>query len=242
MVAAYWAGGVMEKLKKTVALLQQLQAEYAPNAVFACSFGAEDVVLLDLIVKHNISVRVVTLDTGRLPEETYAVIDACSKKYDVLINVYFPRPSDVESMVKKDGVNLFYDSVEKRKLCCHVRKIIPLNRALKGAKAWVTGLRRDQNVSRNEMKFIEDDASFGIVKFNPLLEWSEKEIWDYIRANDIPYNKLHDQFYPSIGCAPCTRAISVGEDPRAGRWWWEQEDAVAECGLHASPIAKRGDK
>ncbi|MDX8388271.1 MAG: phosphoadenylyl-sulfate reductase [Ghiorsea sp.] len=227
----------MKKLEQTVALLKQAASEYAPNLVIACSFGAEDVLLLDLIAKHKIDIRIVTLDTGRLPQETYNLMDACRKKYNLNTNTYFPNAADVEKMVKQDGVNLFYDSIEKRKSCCFVRKIVPLKRALEGAQAWVTGLRREQADSRAEMSFIEDDKAFGIKKFNPLLEWSEKDVWEYIKANDVPYNALHDQFYPSIGCAPCTRAISVGEDPRAGRWWWEQEDAVSECGLHANPVS-----
>lgn len=227
----------MDKLEQTIELLKQAAAEYAPHLVFACSFGAEDVLMLDLIIKHKLDIRVVTLDTGRLPQATYDVMDDFRTKYGVALEVYFPHADDVETMVRKDGVNLFYDSIEKRKQCCFVRKILPLKRALVGAKAWVTGVRREQADSRAEMQFVEDDKGFGIKKFNPILEWSEKDVWDYIKANDVPYNQLHDQFYPSIGCAPCTRAISVGEDPRAGRWWWEQEDAVAECGLHASPIS-----
>jgi len=231
----------MDKLEQTITLLKEATAEYSENLVFACSFGAEDVLLLALIAAHTRDIRVVTLDTGRLPQETYDVMDACRKKYGLDIDIYLPEATAVEDMVRQDGQNLFYDSVEKRKQCCHVRKILPLKRALKGAKAWVTGVRRAQTDSRAEMQFVEDDKGFGIKKFNPLLEWTEKEVWDYIKANDVPYNALHDQFYPSIGCAPCSRAVSIGEDPRAGRWWWEREDAVAECGLHASPIAKRGE-
>lgn len=230
----------MDKVSESVSLLQQATSEFSESVVFACSFGAEDVVLLDLIAKHHLQIRIITLDTGRLPQETYDVMDACRAQFGLDIQVYFPQADDIEVMVRKDGVNLFYDSIEKRKACCHVRKILPLKRALVGAKAWVTGLRKEQADSRADMKAIEDDKAFGIKKFNPLLAWTEKNIWAYIKENDVPYNKLHDQFYPSIGCAPCTRAISVGEDPRAGRWWWEQqEDAVAECGLHASPIAKK---
>lgn len=234
----------MEKVEQSVAWLKKAEQEYALNLMFACSFGAEDVVLLDLIAKYDVAIRVVTLDTGRLPQETYDVMAACCKKYDLMLETYFPNADDVEAMVRKDCINLFFDSVEKRKKCCHVRKVLPLKRALEGAQAWVTGVRRAQADSRADMQFVEDDKAFGIKKFNPLLEWSEKDVWDYIKGNDVPYNKLHDQFYPSIGCAPCTRAISVGEDPRAGRWWWEQEGAVAECGLHVSPISSiaKGEK
>ncbi len=227
----------IDQLNQTVELIKQAEREFAPDLVFACSFGAEDVVLFELIAKHAPSIRIVTLDTGRLPQETYDVMDACRDKYGLNIEVHFPAAADVEQMVREKGVNLFYQSIENRKLCCEIRKVRPLKRALKGARAWVTGLRREQASSRSDMQPIEDDTTFGIRKFNPLIEWSEKDIWDYIHTNDVPYNSLHDQFYPSIGCAPCTRAVSVGEDPRSGRWWWENEDTVAECGLHADPTS-----
>jgi len=226
----------MDKLNQTIEWLKQAEREFAPDMVFACSFGAEDVVLVDLIAKQAPSIRIVTLDTGRLPEPTYEVMDACREKYGVDIAVFFPDASDVEEMVREMGLNLFYGSIESRKLCCDIRKIRPLKRALSGARGWVTGLRREQAASRTEMQPIEDDMAFGIKKFNPLIEWSEKDVWNYIRSNDVPYNKLHDQFYPSIGCAPCTRSVTMGEDPRSGRWWWENDDAVAECGLHVNPI------
>ncbi|MDQ7003385.1 MAG: phosphoadenylyl-sulfate reductase [Ghiorsea sp.] len=226
------------KIEYTINLLKQAVADYGHDVVLASSFGAEDVVLLDILHKHNIGIHVISLDTGRLPQETYDVMQIWRKKSSLNIDIYFPDASEVEAMVKQDGVNLFYDAVEKRKLCCQVRKILPLKRALSGAKAWVTGLRQEQADSRSNMQAVEDDQAFGIKKFNPLIMWTAQDVWDYIKSNDVPYNALHDKFYPSIGCAPCTRAISVGEDPRAGRWWWEQEDAVAECGLHASPIKK----
>ena len=229
---------LMKKVDDTIILLQQAASEYQGEVVFASSFGAEDVVILDLLVKHNIEIRVISLDTGRLPQETYDVMDKWRKKPRLNIDIYLPDANDVEAMIKQDGVNLFYDSIGKRKKCCEIRKILPLKRALSGAKAWVTGLRGEQAGSRADMQAIEDDKAFGIKKFNPLIMWKEQDVWDYIKKYDVPYNALHDKFYPSIGCAPCTRAISVGEDPRAGRWWWEQEDAVAECGLHASPIKK----
>lgn len=226
------------KIEYTINLLKQAVADYGHDVVLASSFGAEDVVLLDMLHKHNIGIRVISLDTGRLPQETYDVMQIWRKKSSLNIDIYFPDASEVEAMVKQDGVNLFYDAVEKRKLCCHVRKILPLKRALSGAKAWVTGLRQEQADSRTNMQAVEDDQAFGIKKFNPLIMWTAQDVWDYIKSNDVPYNALHDKFYPSIGCAPCTRAISAGEDPRAGRWWWEQEDAVAECGLHVSPMKK----
>jgi len=229
-----------EKVNQSIGILRQAEEAFAPDIVFACSFGAEDVVLVDLMSRYAPSIRIITLDTGRLPQATYDVMDACREKYGIEIELYFPDAGEVEAMVREHGVNLFYQSVENRKRCCEVRKIHPLRRALSGSKAWVTGVRRQQAGSRQAMAAIEDDQTFGIKKFNPLIEWSEQEVWEYIRANDVPYNALHDQFYPSIGCEPCTRAIAMGEDPRAGRWWWEQEEAVAECGLHASPIKKKG--
>ncbi|MCF6208061.1 MAG: phosphoadenylyl-sulfate reductase [Ghiorsea sp.] len=228
----------MDKLEQTVVWLKQAVHEYGNEVVFASSFGAEDVVLLDILERNNIDIRVISLDTGRLPQETYDVMQIWCKQSSLNIDIYLPDANDVEAMVKQDGVNLFYDSIEKRKQCCHVRKILPLKRALDGAKAWVTGLRGEQADSRTDMQAVEDDKAFGIKKFNPLIMWTAQDVWDYIKSHDVPYNALHDKFYPSIGCAPCTRAISVGEDPRAGRWWWEQEDAVAECGLHASPLKK----
>ncbi|MDX8380493.1 MAG: phosphoadenylyl-sulfate reductase [Ghiorsea sp.] len=232
----------MNKVEQTVSVLKQAAIDYKDKVVFACSFGAEDVVLVDLIAQHNINIRVLSLDTGRLPQQTYDVMDECRKKYGVSIDIYFPAAKDVEQMIQKDGVNLFYDSIEKRKSCCQVRKILPLKRALAGEEAWVTGVRKDQADSRADMQAIEDDHAFGLKKFNPLLDWTEKDVWDYIKAQEVPYNALHDQFYPSIGCLPCTRAISVGEDPRSGRWWWENEDTLAECGLHVTSLDRPSKK
>jgi len=224
------------KIDASAALLQQAVDIYGSELVFACSFGAEDVAMIDLISKYAPSIQIVTLDTGRLPQATYDVMDACREKYALDIKVYFPDASEVEEMVRESGLNLFHKSVEDRKKCCAVRKITPLKRALAGQKAWITGVRREQADSRQDMAAIEDDAHFGMKKFNPMIEWTETDVWDYIRANDVPYNALHDQHYPSIGCEPCSRSITVGEDPRSGRWWWEREDGVAECGLHASPL------
>jgi len=230
---------VQTKIDESIALLQQAENEYGPSLVFACSFGAEDVVLIDLIANHAPSIAIVTLDTGRLPQATYDVMDACRDRYNINLKVYCPDASEVESMVAEAGLNLFYKSVENRKRCCAVRKIQPLKRALAGQQAWITGVRREQADSRQDMAAIEDDAFFGLKKFNPLIEWTETDVWDYIRANDVPYNALHDQHYPSIGCEPCSRSITVGEDPRSGRWWWEREDGIAECGLHASPMKQK---
>jgi phosphoadenosine phosphosulfate reductase len=229
------------RVDESIALLKQAEDQFAPDLVFACSFGAEDVVLIDLISKHAQSIQIITLDTGRLPQPTYDVMDACREKYGINIQVCFPDADEVEQMVNEDGLNLFYHSVKNRKRCCGIRKIHPLRRALQGKKAWLTGVRREQADSRQDMAAVEDDGFFGLKKFNPLIEWSEDEIWAYIREFDVPYNALHDQHYPSIGCLPCTRSVTVGEDPRSGRWWWEHEDGVAECGLHASPISKATD-
>jgi len=227
------------KTDASIALLQQAVDSYAEKLVFACSFGAEDVAMIDLISKHAPSIQVVTLDTGRLPQATHNVMDACREKYALELKVYCPDAAEVEAMVCESGLNLFYQSVEKRKQCCAIRKIHPLKRALSGKEAWITGLRREQADSRQDMAAVEDDAHFGMKKFNPLIEWTEADVWDYIRSNDVPYNALHDQHYPSIGCEPCSRSITVGEDPRSGRWWWEREDGVAECGLHASPLKNK---
>ncbi|MBF0280974.1 MAG: phosphoadenylyl-sulfate reductase [Zetaproteobacteria bacterium] len=225
----------LTKEQQAISLLQAAVA-FDAGVAFACSFGAEDVVLIDLIAKHASEVRIITLDTGRLPQQSYDVMDACRKKYDLTIHLYFPQAQAVEAMVREQGVNLFYHDIASRKACCAVRKIEPLKRALAGSTAWITGVRREQAESRSKMEAVEDDAAFQMKKFNPLIEWSDADVWNYIRQHHVPYNALHDQFYPSIGCAPCTRAVSVGEDPRSGRWWWEQEDAVAECGLHMNPI------
>lgn len=217
--------------------------KYKDKVALASSFGAEDVVLIDMLMKVaqgsmlNIQPRIFTIDTGRLPQETYDVMDRIKEKYKINIEVYFPDNKSVEEMVSKYGFNLFYKSVELRQLCCKVRKVYPLNRALKNLDAWICGLRREQSVTRVNIKKIEyeqriiDNQQRTIVKFNPLADWTEKQVWDYIKENDVPYNALHDKGYPSIGCAPCTRAIKPGEDIRSGRWWWESPEKK-ECGLH----------
>jgi phosphoadenosine phosphosulfate reductase len=181
--------------------------------------------------------RVFTLDTGRLNQETYDCMAAVRERYGVQIEVFFPEAGAVQKLVRENGVNLFYDSVEQRKSCCLVRKVEPLNRALKNLDAWMTGLRREQAISRADVRKIELDRDHGdIVKINPLADWSHDEVWGYIRKHDVPYNRLHKQGFPSIGCAPCTRAVKPGEDLRAGRWWWENSNSK-ECGLHASAEA-----
>jgi phosphoadenosine phosphosulfate reductase len=172
------------------------------------------------------------LDTGRLNQETYDCMDAIRQRYGVAVEVYFPDALKVQEMVRAHGLNLFYNSVELRKLCCATRKVEPLNRALKDLKAWITGLRREQAVTRAAARKVELDRDHGgILKINPLIDWSYDQVWDYIRKRNLPYNRLHDQSYPSIGCAPCTRAVKPGENLRAGRWWWEQPE-TKECGLH----------
>lgn len=203
-----------------------------PNVVFANSLGAEDMVLVDMICKDNLPIGIFTLDTGRLNEETYALLAQVQKHYtNCSFQIMSPDYQLLEAWVREHGINGFYDSVENRKACCQIRKLEPLARALKGKDAWITGLRAAQSVTRQDMNWEEFDSLNNLPKFNPLIEWSEKEIWAYIDLNKVPYNTLHDRFYPSIGCAPCTRAITPGEDVRAGRWWWENPE-TKECGLH----------
>ncbi|OGS87286.1 MAG: phosphoadenosine phosphosulfate reductase [Gallionellales bacterium GWA2_59_43] len=225
-----------QKIEQTLAVLQQAAREFK-QVVFANSLGAEDMVLTDLIAKHQPTIRMFSLDTGRLPKETYDLIQDVGQRYAIPLQVYFPNNALVEEYVTQHGINGFYDSVENRKGCCYVRKVEPLRRALKGADAWITGMRRDQAVTRGTLEVSSFDADNGLQKFNPLLDWSNKDVWAYIRQYDVPYNKLHDQFYPSLGCAPCTRSVTPGEDIRAGRWWWE-DPANKECGLHVSQRGK----
>jgi phosphoadenosine phosphosulfate reductase len=205
---------------------------FGDGLALACSFSAEDVVLVDLLVKRSPRPRVFCLDTGRLHQATYDTMDAVRLKYGIAIESYFPRTEAVEAMVRAKGPNLFYDSVENRKECCRVRKVEPLGRALAGLSAWMTGLRREQGTTRTDVPVVErDEVHGGIVKVNPLAAWTWDEVWAYVRANRLPYNRLHDAGFPSIGCEPCTRAVNPGEDPRAGRWWWELPESK-ECGLH----------
>ncbi len=207
--------------------------KFSPKIAFASSFGAEDVVVIDLMVKiDKNNTRIFTLDTGRLNPETYEVMDIIQKKYQIPIETLFPDHLEVEKMVYENGINLMYQSVSNRKLCCEIRKVHPLKRILGTLDAWVTGLRRDQTFTRANTKKIEIDSSNNdIVKINPLADWTNDMVWDYIKQNGLTYNKLHDAGYPSIGCAPCTRAILPGDDLRSGRWWWEN-DLHKECGLH----------
>jgi phosphoadenosine phosphosulfate reductase len=215
-----------------------------PNIALASSFGAEDVVIIDMMMKINPEARVFTLDTGRLNQETYDVMDQIKEKYGINIEIMFPDRNEVEQMVRTHGMNLFYKSMDNRKLCCGLRKVSPLNRALATLQGWITGLRSDQTQNRADSNKIEIDAQHGgIVKVNPIIDWTWEQVLNHIKVNDVPYNKLHDQGYPSIGCEPCTRAIKPGEDLRAGRWWWET-DPQKECGLHAdhgsNEVSKQG--
>jgi len=219
-----------DKIAATVAVLREASEQYQ-NVCFANSLGAEDMVLTDLIAQHGLNIQAFSLDTGRLPAETYDLIAELGNRYALKLKLYFPDHTLVEEYVTRHGINGFYHSVEERKGCCFVRKVEPLRRALAGKDAWITGMRRDQAVTRGSLAVSAFDHSMGLQKFNPLIEWTNAEVWQYIRAHDVPYNQLHDQFYPSIGCAPCTRAISAGEDIRAGRWWWESAE-LKECGLH----------
>lgn len=204
-----------------------------PRLVLACSFQAEACVLIDLIYRlRGAEFRVFTLDTGRLHQETYDCMDAMRERYGIQVEVFFPEAARVEQMVRGHGLNLFYQSVALRQMCCDVRKVEPLHRALQEVDAWITGLRREQAVTRTMVRKVEIDHDHGgILKINPLADWSTTQVWEYVRAHHVPYNRLHDQGYPSIGCAPCTRAVEPGEDRRAGRWWWEQPE-TRECGLH----------
>jgi len=225
-----------QKIEAAQALLLDLGRHYSPVA-FANSFGAEDMVLTDLICKHAPDIGIFTLDTGRLPAETYTLMQETLQRYGQRIVPYFPEHQPVEQYLREHGPNGFYESVELRKRCCYIRKVEPLKRALQGKKAWITGLRREQAPTRTDLGVKEWDEGNGLQKFNPLIDWTHQDIWDYIHHFAVPYNALHDQHYPSIGCAPCTRAISVGEDIRAGRWWWETPESK-ECGLHVKKIAE----
>ena len=206
---------------------------FAPSIALSCSFGApEGLVLLDMMHRIDPRSRVFVLDTGRLPQATYDLIDRVRERYDKPVEIVFPRAEDVEAMVRSKGVNLFYESVENRQLCCRIRKVEPLRRTLSDLDAWVAGLRRDQNVTRTQTPKLEIDAVHGgIVKLNPIADWTHDDVMGYVRAHEIPTNRLNAQGYPSVGCDPCSRAIAPGEDLRAGRWWWEDPE-TRECGIH----------
>ncbi len=229
----YWNDVYAKKgLDKTLA---EILEKYNTEVYFSTSLGLEDQVLLDKLVKLAQPFKVFTLDTGRLFGETYELWEKTERHYQIKIEPFFPNFQEVEKMVKEKGINLFYKSIENRKLCCAVRKLEPLSRALKNAKVWLTGLRREQSLTRTEMKFAEWEDKYNLLKVNPLIDWSLEQIWEYIKEEKVPYNPLHDENFPSIGCAPCTRAILPGEDIRAGRWWWENP-TTKECGLHISKM------
>jgi len=211
--------------------LRVVTRELSGTVVFSSSFGAEDQVLTHLLLEQDRTVPIVTLDTGRLPQETYDLMEESRRFFGVEIHVFFPDAAEVEELVRAGGPNLFYNSIADRKSCCNVRKVKPLKRALAGHRAWITGMRRSQSVTRTDLSRIEVDEGNRMIKINPLIEWSRDEIWDYIRTRGLPYNKLHDKGFPSIGCLPCTRAVLPGEDERAGRWWWELPEQ-RECGIH----------
>jgi phosphoadenosine phosphosulfate reductase len=213
--------------------------KFHPRLALSCSFGnPEGLVLLDMMHRIEPSSRVYVLDTGRLYQETYDLIDRVRDRYDVAVEVVLPEAEPIQKMVREHGMNLFYESLEKRRLCCALRKVEPNRRYLAELDAYVTGLRRSQNVTREDAAKVQaDEANGGILKLNPLADWSDDDVWSYVRAHGVPTHRLHREGFPSVGCAPCTRAIKAGEDPRAGRWWWEQAD-TKECGLHVGEEAE----
>lgn len=211
--------------------LAQIARLYPDGVSFSTSLGWEDQVITDMICRNALPIRLFTLDTGRLFEETYDLYDRTIRKYGVPIQVYYPDAEEVSDFVTQKGMNSFYDSVENRKACCHIRKVRPLQSALRGVKVWVTGLRAGQSDARKALPKLEWDPANQVIKYHPLLDWEQKDLALYVKDHQVPYNPLHDKGYISIGCAPCTRAVLPGEDPRAGRWWWESSHK--ECGLHA---------
>ena len=219
------------KEKSAMVVIDFFLQHFGEKIVLSTSLGLEDQVLTEMVLRQNRDVNVFTLDTGRLFPETYDLIARTNKHFGIRMKTYFPKPAEVEKMVANHGINLFYDSVENRKMCCGIRKVAQLPRAFEGVDAWICGLRKDQSVSRFFNSRVEWDANNGLVKINPLISWTEKDVWAYIKDHNIPYNLLHDSGFPSIGCEPCTRAIEPGEDIRSGRWWWENE-LHKECGLH----------
>lgn len=220
------------KINTAEEALQWVSDNLHPKVAKASSFGAEDTVVMDIMLKINPEFRFFTLDTGRLPQETYDIMDVLRKRYNITIEVLFPDTKEVEDMVKEKGLNLFYESVENRKLCCEIRKVHPMNKMLSTLDGWITGLRREQTKIREDVTMFQIDHVHGdILKINPIIDWTWDQIQEHIKKYDLPYNSLLDKGYPSIGCEPCTRPIKPGEDIRAGRWWWEQGEHK-ECGLH----------
>lgn len=204
---------------------------YQGRIALSSSLSIEDQTLTDFIVAQDKHTRIFTLDTGRLFPETYQLIEKTNMTYGIKIEVFFPDYHEVQRMVREEGINLFYNSVKSRHRCCQIRKLEPLKRAFQGLDVWICGLRREQSITRQDMQVVEWDEMHQLIKVNPLISWTEQQVWDYIKKHSVPYNKLHDRGYPSIGCEPCTRAVQPGEDVRSGRWWWESPDH-RECGLH----------
>ncbi|MFN0315788.1 MAG: phosphoadenylyl-sulfate reductase [Burkholderiales bacterium] len=225
-----------KKIADTLDLIQSAIRTHSP-ATMATAFGLEGMVILDMIDRAGLEIEIFTLDTGRLPEETYSFMDVVRARYKRPVRVLFPQPAQVEEFVEAHGINGFYRSVDLRKRCCEVRKIEPLRRALAGKKLWITGLRKEQSVTRTDIEALAYDEMNGLMKLNPVADWAEADLWAYAKQFDVPTHPLHKQGYPSIGCAPCTRAIQPGEDARAGRWWWEEPESK-ECGLHFDPTGK----
>lgn len=221
----------MFETKSAQEVLAFMFHEFNGKVGFSTSLGLEDQVITHMLFTIAPSAYMFTLDTGRLFPETYDLLDITQKKYNITIEVFVPQAEKVQEMVNSKGINLFYDSVENRQLCCSIRKLEPLSRAFAGLDAWVCGLRKGQSPTRKDMKVFEWDTKNEILKVNPLIDWSEQDVWNYIKENNVPYNRLHDKGFPSIGCQPCTRAIMPGEDIRSGRWWWENPE-TKECGLH----------
>ena len=229
------SAGFDAKLQRTLQVLRAAAQAHAGRIVQATSLGAEDMVITDLIARHRLPIPLATLDTRELHAQTLALIGRIEQRYGLAVDVYSPPDEAVLQFVERHGARAMYRSIELRKACCALRKLEPLGRMMAGRDAWVTGLRREQSGHRAEVEYTEREAN-GRIKVSPLADWSWGDVWHYIARHEVPYNRLHDAFYPSIGCAPCTRAIALGEDFRAGRWWWESEDAK-ECGLHAKPHA-----
>ncbi len=229
--------GFEARVAHAVALLREAAEDHAGSIVQSSSLGVEGMVLTDMIARHQLPITVATLDTGKLHAETLALIPRIEQRYGLQVQVYKPQAEAVVHFVRRHGDLAMRQSVELRKGCCEVRKVEPMQRLLAGRTAWVTGLRREQSETRAHVPFFEIDAE-GREKFYPLADWSEADVWQYVKQFNVPYNELHDQFFPSVGCEPCTRAIATGEDHRAGRWWWEQEGAAKECGLHMSSLLR----
>lgn len=227
-----------EALDETLALLRTIERDWSP-AVLGNAFGPEAMVMTDLIARHGLDIEIVSIDTGRLPEETHALAHSVHRRYGGIIKLVTPDPDEVLAWTLRHGQNGFYESVELREGCCGVRKLAPLRRVLAGKRAWIAGLRREHGETRRDLEVSARDEANGLQKFNPMLDWRAEQVWAYIHDHAVPYNELYDRGYTSIGCAPCTRATSAGEEQRAGRWWWEGEDSVKECGIHLDPLTGR---